>query len=55
MIRRVKRELELRNYLLLEIHEAKQWRNHYQSLEDFAQIEAGIGESQLRKCIDSAR
>ena len=42
------------NYLLLEIHEAKQWRNQYQSLEDFAQIEAGISESQLRKCIDSA-
>lgn len=54
VIRRVKRELELRNYLLLEIHEAKQWRNQYQSLEEFAQIEAGIGESQLRKCIDSA-
>lgn len=54
VIRRVKRELELRNYLLLEIHQAKQWRNQYQSLEDFAQIEAGISESQLRKCIDSA-
>ncbi len=54
VIRRVKRELELRNYLLLEIHQARQWRNQYQSLEDFARIEAGIGESQLRKCIDSA-
>lgn len=55
VIRRAKRDLALRNYLLLEIHDTKQWRHQYQSFEDFAKVEADIGKSQAQKCIDSAR
>ncbi len=54
-IRGVKTDLKLRNYILLEVHDTKQWRHDYQSFEHFAKAEAGIGKSQAQKCIDSAR
>lgn len=54
VIRKVKLGLELRNYSLLEIYAAKQWRADYQSVEQFAKMEADLSKGHLMKCIDSA-
>jgi hypothetical protein len=55
VLRKVGMGLALRNYVLLEIYEARQWRAHFQSVEKFAEAVAGISKSQLMKCIDSAK
>ncbi|MDP4625913.1 MAG: hypothetical protein NWT08_12330 [Akkermansiaceae bacterium] len=55
VLRRINRDYSLRNYLLLEVHATKQWRNQYQSFEDFAKIEAGLSKAQARRSIDSAK
>ena len=47
--------LQLRNYSLLEVYEAEQWRDKFQSMKDFAKKVASLSNSQLMKCIDSAR
>jgi hypothetical protein len=47
--------LELRNYGLLEVFAAQQWRAEYQSVEEFAKKWANLSKGQLMKCIDSAR
>ena len=54
VIQRAKIGLELRNYTLLEIYAARQWRAHYQSVEHFAKAGAGMSKGNLMKCIDAA-
>ncbi len=54
VIRKVNLGLELRNYALLEIHEARQWRAEYQSVKDFAKNFAKMSKGHLMKCVDSA-
>lgn len=54
VIRKASLGLELRNYSLLEIYEARQWRADYQSVKDFAKFFAQMSKSQLMKCVDSA-
>ena len=47
--------LQLRNYSLLEVYEAEQWRDKFQSMKDFAKDVADLSKSQVMKCIDAAR
>jgi hypothetical protein len=54
MIRKANLGLALRNYSLLEIYAAHQWRADYQSVEHFAKSVADLSKGQLMKCIDSA-
>jgi len=47
--------LELRNYSLLEVYSAQQWRAEYQTVEEFAKKWAKLSKGQLMKCVDSAQ
>ena len=47
--------MELRNYSLLEVYSAQQWRAEYQSVEEFAKMWAKMSKGQLMKCVDSAQ
>ena len=55
ILNRCRDDRELRQYSLLEVFETKQWRQNYQSFEEYAFIEGGIKKSQARKRLDSAR
>jgi hypothetical protein len=54
LVRRVGVAIEIRNYVLLEIHETKQWRADYRTIKEFAQA-VGLSKSHLHKCINAAR
>jgi hypothetical protein len=47
--------LELRNYSLLEVYSAQQWRAEYQSVDEFAKKWAKMSKGNLMKCVDSAQ
>lgn len=53
LIRRVKTAEEVRNYAMLEIHEAKQWRADYRNVVELAKA-FGLSKSQFYKAIKSA-
>lgn len=53
LVRRVKTAEEVRNYALLEIHEAKQWRANYRNVVELAKA-FEISKSQFYKAIKSA-
>ncbi len=55
VIRMANTGLQLRNYSLLEVYEAKQWRDEFQSVKEFAAKVACLSNSQVMKCIDSAK
>jgi hypothetical protein len=54
LVRRVGVAIEIRNYVLLEIYETKQWRADYRTIKEFAQA-VGLSKSQLFKCVNAAR
>ena len=54
VIRKANRQLQLRNYSMLEIYEAEQWRAEYRSIEEFAKNVADLSKSQFMKCVKSA-
>lgn len=54
LVRRVGVAIEIRNYVLLEIHETKQWRADFRTIKEFAQA-VGLSKSQLHKCVNAAR
>lgn len=53
LIRRVRTAEEIRNYALLEIHQAKQWRADYRNVVELAKA-FGLSKSQYYKNIKSA-
>lgn len=53
LVRRVKTAEEVRNYAMLEIHEAKQWRASFRNVVELAKA-FGISKSQFYKSIKSA-
>jgi len=53
LIRRVNMADEIRNYVMLEIHEAKQWRADFRNVVELAKS-FGISKSQFYKAIKSA-
>jgi hypothetical protein len=55
ILNRYRDEKELRKYTLLEVFETKQWRQNYQSFDEYAFIEGGLKKAQARKSVDSAR
>lgn len=50
-----RRALDLRNYLLLEIYETKQWRERYQTFEECGTTITDLSYSQVMKCVKKAR
>lgn len=48
----LRKNLVRRNFDLLAMHRCGIWRQHYESLAEFAKIHAGISSSQLRKILD---
>ncbi len=50
-----KRAQDLRNYLLLEIYETKQWRGQYQTFEECGITITDLSYSQVMKCVKKAR
>lgn len=55
IIKRARAALILRNLALYEIYVARQWREDYQNIEDFARNHAEMSKGNLYKCIDDAR
>ena len=55
VIRKAVIGLHLRNYGLLEVYDAQQWRAEFQSFKDFSKAVADLSKSQVMKCIASAR
>lgn len=55
IIRQAKIALVIRNNAILQVYEGAQWREHYDSVEEFANQYAGMSKSQLFKCVDEAR
>jgi hypothetical protein len=53
LVRRVKTAEEVRNYAMLEIHEAKQWRADFRNVVELAKA-FGLSKSQYYKAIKSA-
>ena len=53
LIRRVGIGNEIRNYVILEVHQTKQWRADFKTISDFAKA-YGLSRSQLYKCINEA-
>lgn len=53
LVRRVKTAEEVRNYAMLEIHEAKQWRASFRNVVELAKA-FGLSKSQFYKSIKSA-
>jgi len=47
--------LELRNYILLEVYEARQWRAEYQSVAHFAKELANLSKGRLMRSVDAAQ
>ena len=54
LIRRVNMAVEVRNYAMLEIHEAKQWRADYRNVVELAKA-FDLSKSQYYKAIKSAQ
>lgn len=54
LVRRVKTAEKVRNYAMLEIHEAKQWRANFRNVVELAKA-FGISKSQFYKSIKSAQ
>jgi hypothetical protein len=46
---------ELRNYILLEVYAARQWRASYQSVAHFAKERANLSKGQLMRSVHSAQ
>lgn len=55
IIRQTRVALVVRNHKLLEVFEARQWREKYKSVIEFAKQVADLSKSQLYKCLDEAR
>lgn len=55
IIQQTKTALVVRNNAILQVYEGCQWREHYDSVEEFAKQFAEMSKSQLFKCVDEAR
>lgn len=53
LIRRVGIANEIRNYVILEVHQTKQWRAGFKTIKEFAAAYE-LSKSQLYKCINAA-
>jgi hypothetical protein len=55
IVSQVKRALTVSDLVLLQVSEEEQWREEFQTVEEFAEKYAGLSSSQFYKVLDSAR